>query len=542
MELHSIVFRTHADIATGIGHLVRCVNLAHELVHNGQQCVFVLDYPVEAIKPFLGDFVCFYLYEGHQELLVVDEDAEGFLKLLEEHSFCRSSWVVVDDYRLGVAWETRVRGQGYKLAVLDDLLRSHHCDLLIDSRWRGKRTMSLYDSLVPTNSQKLLGPSYTIMYPEYKSYTESQKKKDPQTPFVLMIGFGGGGTKYRFTVELIERIVGNALELDRPILIYLIIGPLSEKRADMERFSNSLDNVIPLIGKTNIYKYLCETDLYIGAAGGILYQLVMHQIPAVTFSISENQDNCIFNLEAIGHFFHCNTLVSEDLKELAELALVLVQNYRRISELYSAAQIKVDGQGSSRIAQSMLHGGRQSSYFGTGCDLVAVEEEKLSQQHTVRAVTDRDINHYLMCRNLKENRMNMTEEDEISPLQHYLWWFKHKKRESFVVLRDGIPCIYIWHQLIQRNDMDFLIGGWFVCKEDISFAEALLGLQWQLEYCDSFFPNVQWLAVISRKNKFVNLLNKYLGFSELSAEHPYCPILADLFKKASRDRFYYVLR
>jgi hypothetical protein len=53
---------------------------------------------------------------------------------------------------------------------------------------------------------------------------------------------------------------------------------------------------------------------------------------------------------------------------------------------------------------------------------------------------------------------------------------------------------------------------------------------------------VPWIAVIQRHNRYVQLLNRYLGFTEVAANHPYVPAIERIFPDAHRNGFQYVVR
>jgi hypothetical protein len=140
--------------------------------------------------------------------------------------------------------------------------------------------------------------------------------------------------------------------------------------------------------------------------------------------------------------------------------------------------------------------------------LTNIEKEVLSGAFSVRKVADSDVNRYLIARNLPNNADRMTISKEIPRFGHYVWWLSNK-RQSFVIEKEGVPVIYIWHDIYESK---YLYGGWFTCEGNVSLPEAMLALQWQLKHCKKVYPHATWLAVIHKDNKFVNLLNQYMGF------------------------------
>lgn len=540
-----VVLRTNAGVDVGIGHLVRCVNLARELLAQGQQCLFVVDYLEPGILPFLGDIEVAQLYDARQNDLAEEQDAALLIELLARRAIAADCWVVVDEYRLGQVWEGVFAQAGHRVMAIDDLLRSHCCELLVDFRWRGPETADSYETLLPSGSRRLLGPSYVPLLPEYKDHMSGAQRQRGEGPFVIMIGSGGGSGNLSLTMALIEGLLASEWPGARGIAIYVVIGPLSGHQETLLDCCASHPEITPLQGLTNMYPSLCETDLYIGAAGGILYQLLVHQIPALTFSISQNQESEIPHLEDIGHFFHCNAVIKADILEIVAFAVTICSSYDRIRALIERARVPIDGLGALRIVQAMgmlAQGADGPPALPPASSPGIAAREYLSPPYVMRSVSDDDVNHYLFSRNLDANRQNMTVTERITQFSHYLWWFTYNKRDSFVLLRGDTPCLYIWHQLISSPEGDYLVGGWFVCAPEVGLGESLLALKWQLDHCDRRYQAVSWLGVISKNNKFVKLLNDYVGFTELAQDHPTSAVLKEVFPKASSEEFYFVTR
>ena len=80
------------------------------------------------------------------------------------------------------------------------------------------------------------------------------------------------------------------------------------------------------------------------------------------------------------------------------------------------------------------------------------------------------------------------------------------------------------------------------CTDETGFQDALVALNWQLEQCDRDHPGLPWIAVIHRENKYVKLLNDYVGFQEINEDHPYFDATARAFKGAPPEDFFYVIR
>ncbi|NVJ90039.1 MAG: UDP-2,4-diacetamido-2,4,6-trideoxy-beta-L-altropyranose hydrolase [Methylocystaceae bacterium] len=531
--MNNVIFRTNAGNLCGIGHLVRSVELAKELTQNGVHCIFILDCIEENIISFLSEMETLTLYDTIQEQINEEKDANLFLKAIKS---TKPSWVIVDDYRIGATWEGIVKQANLNICSIDDILRPHQCDALIDIRWRGDETLTQYDRLAPPETTKLLGPDYVILSSDYRK----EVCKNTTAPFTILLALGGG-SDLKSLESIIDIILEHQNTFDFPIELRPVVGPLSSHSNDFVERYRSDPCITPIIGKNNLFQDLCETDLYIGAIGGIIYQLISLHIPALTFPLAQNQNNELKWLEDIGHFFHSNNWSNRELTDLPQFIKMVQQNYTRIHRLITSARIPIDGLGAKRIVNFLLTRQQPHTPSFYAQKTISKDEKDLSIEHTIRPVRDQDLNHYLVCRNLDANCQNMISDEKIPFLQHYNWWF-NAKRQSYLINKNNDPCLYIWHEKKSYEGLDFLIGGWFICTPEIAFQDAIIALNWQLDHCDTHYPDIPWVAVIHKENKFVQLMNRSLGFQEVTLEHPYSKAIAHFFSDAEHDKFHFVMR
>lgn len=510
----SFVFRTAASEAQGIGHLVRCSHLARGLQARGHAVRILVDHLDVRWAPFCEGLTCEALYEPGVQLCDAESDVQQLRARLQNDP---PDWVVVDDYRLGLEWEQAVAGCGAQIAVLDDLARNHHADLLIDMRWRGEHTNATYRQRIPATAECLLGPRFALLDPQHTWHRQAPIRSER---FRVMLGLGGGGD-CTLLAQVARTLLNAAGTWPRKLEAVVICGPLATKRDALLALQAEHPELRVLAAPTDLMPELRRTDLYIGAAGGVLYQLLALGIPAFTFALSDNQDNETALLEDLGHYFHAGRWDPALLDGLPGFVRAVMEQPQRIRALLDQARVPVDGQGCSRVVQALER-----------CTV-----QRLSPQLSLRAVRDTDLNHYRHCRNLAANRSRMIGSGTIQASAHYGWWFS-ARRESFLLLQNGLPCLYIWHEPRTTAAGDVLIGGWFVChSEPIGFEAPLLALRWQLARCDQQYPALPWVAVIHRDNAFVKLLNQHCGFEAASAESSAAAAARACFPQATPDQF-----
>ena len=528
------VFRTSAGPDIGIGHLVRCVQLAKEISRFGGECLFLFDHLPDRLESFLSGFEYKNLYEFPQCQIDSEHDADIVSQFLGYND-----WVILDDYKIHEDWERALKrlNDEVKLCVIDDLERPHVCDVLIDPGSRGEESRHQWPTRVPESCITLLGPDYALLADSYQGHG---RKEHFSEPFTILLNLGGGGD-----LTILEGIVDEILKIfEGSIRINVLVGPLATGRVGFVQKYNEERCVNCLTDAIDAFPVLQEADFYIGSAGTMLLQARSLQIPALTLSLAPNQSNNVFNLEEIGHYFHLNSWNQKDFTKIARFAKIIRDHYDVIQDMSHAAKIQIDGFGSQRITSWLMMEQKiqvPSTKKMPYRDTEILNKESLGKSHTIRPVINKDINLYRVSRNLDSNHRFMTLSSKIPAIDHYCWWFTND-RESFVVEKEGDPSLIIWHQSVNVDGQEFISAGWFVCDEDsANFIDVLLAMKWQIKYCREHHAGKPWLSVAHKKNKFAKQVDDYFGFEEMDNIHPYFEACSKMFPAATQDEFYYIV-
>lgn len=540
--MRRFVFRVSAGAEIGVGHLARCAHLARELQARGSDVVLLLDHLEDQFSPWLKDLESVPLYPNS---VYSDQLRDARLS----RTFVSNSTVIVDDYRLDETWERALKLTADGVVVIDDLAnRKHECDWLVDARWVGAKSASRYEELVPKSCKQLLGPEYCILSPAYTGIRDHQPTPKPvkieninKQVFNILLSIGGGGD-LRTIAVLMEGFLSHP-DL-RDVVLFPVVGPASTNADVIEEIARNHERVRPVVGVTDLLPFYQAADLFIGSLGTAMAELNCVALPAITFATTENQFNEQNFLDDLGHYFHITRDEIEDVDALVELVIRMRSEWQRVLSLSCNALIRVDGNGTKRVANQLFE--VEESPKGEGSSLhfealqagesEATEVWRPKADVLIRPVVDRDINHYLLSRNLSKNRRNMTDQTEIGCLEHYKWWFSNN-RFSYVLSDAREPMLYIWHERKSYLGRNYMVGGWFVCSDDCGFDLAALALKWQLDLCARLFPDANWLAVISKQNRFVNLLNRQVGFTPMGNRDPDLIAAQNFFPAATEEYF-----
>lgn len=512
----------------GIGHLMRIKWLLLELQSNTQASLtLVLDIQKADIAPFIQELICDDIH------FVKTASKQDIATLLSVIKTSNADLVILDHYDLDIEYEKQIGSVGAKLAVFDDLGRDHDCDFLFDAKWVGELTHKRYDKKSSAKTRHFLGPDFSLLAPPFSQTLNTHVSKSKNKTNILC-SLGGGGDLSIFA-SLVNSVPH---ELHSQIQFTVVVGPKAENKQVITRLGEKFKNITILCSPLSIANEYRNTDLFIGALGTSLYELAALKVPAITFSIAANQDNDITHLQQLGHFLHLDEFTDSQACLLGAQLGGFICCLPRIKKLRHNAIVTVDGLGVKRVAAIL-----QAQEFDVTDISSQVREAsniaQLTTQYAVREAEDCDVNNYLIARNLPSNSQKMTINADIPRLEHYLWWFR-SERKSYVVEKIGIPAVYVWHQYVSANSHDYLYGGWFTARNDVPFNLAMLTLQWQLDFCKASHPNAIWLAVIHKDNKFVNLLNKYMGFVSMPIDSVEYTTTQQLFPLAD-EQFNFVM-
>jgi len=522
-----------------MGHMARCRRLAFKFKKNGNKVVFVLDQVNKFSKFFLSGFIAYEIYSKDLSFINESQDARIFLKCIDVKN---TSCVIVDDYRLSAVWEKIVHTYVNPIIVLDDQnINKHYCSLLIDSTWEGGQTYERYESLTSNNTIRLLGPKYLILDEEFEAKDAAiQNHVKQKNQIRLLLTLGGGGD-LSVLISIAKFLINNNLS-KITFLISIVAGPYANNKSKLISFSDKHDNVEVIQNQDGLFKNLNETDLYVGSSGGTLFEALSLNIPALTFSISDNQQNNFENFENFGHYFHIDSLESEEISTFSELIIVMAQQYERVKALYHKPSfIKIDGGGAARVYRAIQKVVQKS--FIKGLEVADSDiKDNINAESSLSPIDDSYINRYLFARNFEKNLEKMIEIDKIPQLNHYLWWFQHNKRDSYVFKRNGESLLFIWHQPKKIRNTHVITSGWFVASDNCTGLDALNAINKHSAIIDNLFPGYYWVIVIHRKNIFMQKFHQRSGFKDVKKDSAIEVIIQDSFSGVSTTDFIYYQR
>lgn len=365
-----VAFRADASVQIGTGHVMRCLTLADELTRQGHECRFVC----REHEGHLGELITSKGYGltllpscSDNELDTKDSRSDNYARwlgvpwqedarqTLDALTPWQPDWLVVDHYALDAEWERALANVVGSIMVIDDLAnRCHECALLLDQNLG--RVESDYDGLLPEDCQRLTGPGYALLRPEFANLREQSLKRRQQPELKRILISLGGVDRTNVTGQVLDALSESALpvttELD--IIMGAAAPYLDEVRQQAARlpFKATVS-----VGVTDMAERMCLADLSIGAAGGTSWERGCLGLPAILVVLAENQVAGATALEASGA-----AVKIDDADQLgATLPSVLMALFEpgRLERMSDAAAGITDGDGLFRVLQAVgAAGGR----------------------------------------------------------------------------------------------------------------------------------------------------------------------------------------
>ncbi|WP_428236149.1 UDP-2,4-diacetamido-2,4,6-trideoxy-beta-L-altropyranose hydrolase [Gracilimonas sp.] len=375
-----ICIRADGSPEIGLGHVVRCMSLAHMLTDDFSIHFYVFEIP-DSLKNEIN--------QNGWDVTVIEKESD-FLNELTGNEI-----VVLDSYQFYSDYQKQLKDKGCKLVCIDDFHDQHfYADLVINHA--PGVTKGHYDGELYT--KYLLGPDYSLLRPEFletKSYENKKISRDVKNIFVC---FGGSDSKNltakvlswlpleNYTVTL---VLGNAYP-HRDELNTVI-----EERKDLEIVvKNSLS-------AKEMSNELEQADLAIVPASGILFEVISTGLPVISGYYTENQQNVYSGFKANNVFYDAKSFNEQDFLKAFSIAIK-----KKDDEIVENQQNCVDGLSPKRF---------RSKFLGLlYSNILQIREADID-----------DMEQYFKWANDESVRANAFNTEDI-PWNDHVTWFKKK--------------------------------------------------------------------------------------------------------------------
>lgn len=342
-KMSLVVFRVDSSKILGSGHIQRCITLANYLKAHRISSVFIS-------KDFEGNFG-YLLEKAAFPIHFIDhhlnekEDSEATLELIKKWSI---STLVIDCYALSSTFEHPIKKAGFKILVIDDLMnRPHECDLLLDQNYRNDYTKA-YDQLLPSDTLKFLGPTYSLLRPQFFEAKPKAQLKIKKIKNIFV--FFGGSDSTKETLRFLNSVLMDSLHH-----YHVLLSKGNVALKEILAIKNG-GNFTLHVDAENVADIMLRCDFYIGSGGTITWERMILNLSGLVISVADNQIPGAEALAKDGLHSYLGPAENVDYKKLPKMLLDLEKNsLKDINEQILKYQRIFSTNGMESLKKAIIH-------------------------------------------------------------------------------------------------------------------------------------------------------------------------------------------
>lgn len=353
-----IAIRTDSSTLIGSGHLMRCLTLADELRQHGANVIFICrehsghliglieakGYPVVRLPQ--AEVECTASPEDLTHAAWLGDswkqDAADTIAAVGD---MQPQWLIIDHYAIDRRWEQMLRPHVGKIMVIDDLAdRLHDCDLLLDQNLYYEMEIR-YDNLVGDTCQKLLGPKYALLRPEFAVARKILRQRDGQVRRVLV--FFGGVDPTNETEKALQALAGMN---DRQFDVDVVVGGGNLHKEQIQNFCAAHSGFHYYCQVDNIAELMAAADLAIGAGGATTWERCSVGLPSFITVLARNQQELAETGARHGLFFYLGKSATVSPEKIQDALKVFITSPESLQSYSTIDLATVDAKGAQRVA------------------------------------------------------------------------------------------------------------------------------------------------------------------------------------------------
>jgi spore coat polysaccharide biosynthesis predicted glycosyltransferase SpsG len=328
----TIGIRCDAGPRTGVGHLVRCVALAEELVARGVGVRFLSD---------LGglEWAEAQLAQRGLPWHPPPFDEVGLVAAVERLGL---DALIVDSYTLPPLHSIAVRRTGRTvLAIVDGDFRGQTADIYVDQ--------NLDAAIDVDGAIGLAGLDYALLRGSVRQLRPLSAPVHTGSRTAKVVAFFGGTDAYRAAPAVAALLAQTGVAFDATI-----IGATEELRRELHALEAGPGQRFDIIAPTDdLPKLLAGADLAVSASGTSTWELLCLGLPSALVWVVDNQILGYERTIARGYAAGIGQLGNLDAGSVMTLRGLLTDANARTA-LAAKAWAAVDGRGVERVADALL--------------------------------------------------------------------------------------------------------------------------------------------------------------------------------------------
>jgi len=335
-----LLIRADAGVLIGTGHVMRCLALAQAWQDAGGSTVFV----AAEITPSVQDRLQSELVEVVRITTEVGsrEDSDQTIRLAAKY---QATWLVVDGYRFGAAYQSGVKATGLKLLLVDDRGSpgGYAADIILDQYPRKSDNSSKQGQSV---GRFLLGPKYILLRREFREWLHWDRPI-PEKGGRILIAMGGSDPD-KLSLTALRAVADGEIG---SFEITIVVGGSNAQATLLQQEATKAKVPVRFLSNSkNMPEVLANSDVAIIAAGATLGEALFMRCAVLSYARNAVQQGILDDLGGEGAVIP----VRGGGENLPELLRQVANSKECRAQFSSKGRQIVDGRGAERIVNILL--------------------------------------------------------------------------------------------------------------------------------------------------------------------------------------------
>lgn len=343
MTVPTLLLRTDASSAIGLGHAMRLLALGQALADRGGRVHLAFsEMPGSILRRFAAEGVELHRIE-HAPGTPGDALATASLA-----KAVGAPWTALDGYRFTAAYRQATKAAGLSLLVMDDLAEEpmHEADVVVNPNVYA----AARGYVCSPSTRLLLGPKYALLRREFLSLRRRPSSLSTNLRYVLVTL--GGSDPDNITSAALRALDAVTFPFAR---VDVIIGGANPHREQLQRLAEASNKPVRLLHDVHdMAQILARADLAVAGGGTTALELAFAGVPSILCQAADNQRDALqaFHTQRAALTVGLTDALTVDAVHSALMRLIQDPDMRQALAL--RAQKLVDGQGPRRILQVLF--------------------------------------------------------------------------------------------------------------------------------------------------------------------------------------------
>jgi len=341
----AVVFRCNAGPNVGIGHVVRCRELALELGRRGYASVMVgpgLDHAGPRDEAIFADWL------PRPQWVSGAAEGAALAQIAETHG---ARHAVLDDYRVDVPFQEALLGPGIRFMQQFDGSRPpalFWADMVVNAS--PYERLDMYAEIMrKPGAAGLFGPAYAILRPEFPPAEVGDAGRPVRR---VLLQFGGGDDRGAVLFALETLLAAAPQQVD----FLVVSGRANPRNPEIAAFvaAHGAGRVALHVDPPAVAPLFASCDLAVMGGGTSTYEAAACGLPMLILAMADNQVRQAQGWVGLGGAEFLGRAGAVDAAELGRRFLALVRDDARRAAMARAGRNLVDGAGVRRLADHLV--------------------------------------------------------------------------------------------------------------------------------------------------------------------------------------------